>query len=67
MNIGTLVFFVAALLAAIIVALKILELYTAEIARHNKRISQHIARINAVRVAAERSRIEEIIEEMKNA
>lgn len=46
---------------------ELLRIYSAAADRHNERIKRNAARIAAVNAALERSRIEDIIEEMKNA
>ena len=45
----------------------LLRMYSAAADRHNERIKRNAARIAAVNTALERTRIEDIIEEMKNA
>lgn len=43
----------------------LLRMYSAAVDRHNERIKRNVARIDAVNAAMERSRIDDIIEEMK--
>lgn len=45
----------------------LLRMYSAAADRHNERVKRNAARIAAVNAALERSRIDDIIEEMKNA